>query len=259
MYDCVLQMSLRDDPSRLSSTSADLITEAGEDDVYINPAKYGRRLKKSSSTRAKTKRTSSSYDELQTPKRQRPSRACVTTTPKSEDAKIPVDAKRTEDAKMPEELRKPSSRSVPAQQSRSKTKPTKTRSASVKVEKATPAYKNAAHAVKEKRLWHSILQHPVSLEEFQAEDDSDEDREEEYEWRLHLADDEVEEFEDTLPVEKLLMNLWNQFLVMDYHAYADHRVAPACNAFAKSKFCFQLFPGLHPIVRLACCISDGRH
>lgn len=222
---CLSQMKLLEGQEGLLATSVDRFSEPDEENLYVNPARYGPRREGGPSSRAGSKRPSPLSDDGPTPKRQRqrPSRACVTTTPKSEDDKKP-----------------PARRSTSGQPSSRKTKSAKSRNAAAKLEKGSPGYKSVAHAVREKRLWHSVLQNPVTLDEFHAEDDSDEEREDEHEWRLRLADDEVEEFEDTLPVEKLLMNLWNQFLLMEFNAYADHRVALACKDFTKSKLPFNV-------------------
>lgn len=111
-----------------------------------------------------------------------------------------------------------------------KAKAVKSKVASVKL-----AYQSVAQAVKEKRLYHSVLQTPVKVEEVEGGKDSDAEEELGYEreWRLALANTEVDDFSDTLPVEKLFFNLWNQFLTMDFHAYSDRMVAPACMQFVK--------------------------
>lgn len=86
-----------------------------------------------------------------------------------------------------------------------------------------------------RRLYHSVLQTPLCLKGFDDGADSDADEEAEQVWRLRLTDDDVEDYLDTIAVEKLFMNLWNQFTRMDYAVRADRHVAPACMAFVKSK------------------------
>lgn len=211
-------MTLLEGQEGLLATGVDRFSEPDEENLYINPARYGR--KRDTASGVRSKRRSSSSDGGPTPKRQRPLRACSMTTSQSEEKKPVVQ------------------RSAQAQLGSRKSKPARAKGNSARVEKGTPGYDSVEQAVKEKRLWHSILQNPVSFEEFQEGVDSDGERDEEHEWRLQIADDEVEEFEDTLPVEKLLMNLWNQFLFMEFNAFADHRLAPACKKFAKSKFTF---------------------
>eukprot|EP00177_Eucheuma_denticulatum_P000208 GFKZ01000363.1.p1 GENE.GFKZ01000363.1~~GFKZ01000363.1.p1 ORF type:complete len:487 (+),score=60.22 GFKZ01000363.1:49-1461(+) len=104
-----------------------------------------------------------------------------------------------------------------------------------KVASAKLAYQSVAQAVKERRLYHSVLQTPVKVEEVEGGEDSDAEEKLDYEreWRLALANTEVDDFSDTLPVEKLFFNLWNQFLTIDFHTYCDRMVAPACMQFVK--------------------------
>lgn len=209
-------MTLLDGQEGLLVTGVDSFSAPDEENLFINPVRYG--MRGDTTSGAGSKRRSSSSDDDPTPKRQRPLRACAMTPSQSEEKKAAVQ------------------RAASAQQGSRKAKPARAKGNSAKVEKGTPVYESVEQAVKEKRLWHSVLQNPVSLEEFQEGVDSDGDRDDEHDWRLQIADDEVEEFEDTLPVEKLLMNLWNQFSFMEFNAFADHRLAPACMEFAKSKF-----------------------
>ena len=108
-------------------------------------------------------------------------------------------------------------------------------------EKGRAAFKSIQHAVRKNMLFHSFVQTPLSLEEFCDGVDSDADPSEEQEWRLGMKADEVNEYVDTISVEKLFMNLWNQFIRMEFVAYADKTIAPACVAFVKSKFVQNVF------------------
>lgn len=98
------------------------------------------------------------------------------------------------------------------------------------------AYASVEAAVGERKLFHSVVQHPVTMREIRDGDDSDEGTRGEMEWRQKLDDEEVLDYVDTIPIEKLFMNLWNQFMNMEFFAYADRRVARACHLFATSKF-----------------------
>lgn len=100
--------------------------------------------------------------------------------------------------------------------------------------KTRASFPSVETAVAEKRLFHSVLQSPLCMEEFASGADSDGD-DRDQEWRLELANDELNEYLDTTCAEKLFMNLWNQFTVEVYAVYADRRVAPACLLFARSK------------------------
>lgn len=110
-----------------------------------------------------------------------------------------------------------------------------------KVEKPVLAYPSVEHAIKEKRLFHSVLQSPFTVGEYNDGIDSDSNDGTEPEWRLRLSQKEINEYIDTIAIEKLFMHLWNQFIRMEYFVYADHRVAPACMLFAKSTLLRQLF------------------
>lgn len=112
-------------------------------------------------------------------------------------------------------------------------------------ERGRPAFKSVQYAVKKNLLFHSVIQTPLSLEEFCDGVDSDADASEEQEWRLGMKADEVNEYVDTISVEKLFMNLWNQFIRMEFVAYADKTIAPACVAFVRSKFYSSFFFVLH--------------
>lgn len=96
-----------------------------------------------------------------------------------------------------------------------------------------PAYATVEHAISEKRLFHSVVQNPLNHDGFLEGHDSDDDNETCTRWRLQIMEDEIEEYIDTVPVEKLFMNLWNQFITLEYPVKADHHIAPACMAFVK--------------------------
>lgn len=100
--------------------------------------------------------------------------------------------------------------------------------------RGTPAYKSIRDAAKSKRLFHSVRQQPLCVEAVENGADSDADLEEEVKWRLKMCDDEIEDYCDTIPVEKLFMNLWNQFVRVDVVFKADRVMADNCMRFAKS-------------------------
>lgn len=85
------------------------------------------------------------------------------------------------------------------------------------------------------RLFHSIEQTRLNVEQFQ-EIDSDNEEELEQEWRFRLRHDEISDFTDTVPTEMLFMHLWNQFVGMEFKIYADKCVAEACLAFVNKYF-----------------------
>lgn len=99
-------------------------------------------------------------------------------------------------------------------------------------------------------LYHSNLAVPLSVKDYERGADSDDDETEEHLWRLQLVDTEIEEFIDTIPVEKLFMLLWNQFVRMEFVVRADRHVGPACMCFVNSKYsgCFALHAGV-------CCMN----
>lgn len=91
-------------------------------------------------------------------------------------------------------------------------------------------------AAAENQLFHSVLQTGLCVEEFNDGADSDGGEIVDQDWRLELANDQLSEYVDMLSVEKLFMNLWNQFLLREYSVRSDRQVAVACHIFAKSKF-----------------------
>lgn len=202
-----------------------------EDSVYINPRRIPAKEKL---PRSGDKRPSTGPKDTQeepSRKRQRLTRTCASTS-KDElqpSAREPLDDTYCRSASLgpnptvskhadgSKELRRP--------------KAVRAKVSSVKL-----AYESVDQAIREQRLYHSVVQTPVQLEEVEAGEDSDEEEclQYEREWRLAIANDEVNDFTDTLPVEKLFFNLWNQFLTMEFHTYADKTLPPACMQFVKS-------------------------
>ncbi|CAN8061398.1 unnamed protein product [Agarophyton chilense] len=98
-----------------------------------------------------------------------------------------------------------------------------------------PAFKTLSTAVKEKRLYNSVVQRELLVEEYEngADSDAESESQEEVKWRLRVVDDEIEEYVDTIAVEKLFMNLWNQFVKMEHPVKSDKEIAPACLSFVQ--------------------------
>ncbi|KAI0566736.1 hypothetical protein FGB62_6g318 [Gracilaria domingensis] len=98
-----------------------------------------------------------------------------------------------------------------------------------------PAFKTLSAALKEKRLYNSVVQRELQEEAYENGVDSDAESEdqEELKWRLRVVDDEIEEYVDTIAVEKLFMNLWNQFVKMEHPVKSDKEIAPACLDFVQ--------------------------
>eukprot|EP00178_Gracilaria_changii_P020878 TRINITY_DN612_c0_g1_i3.p1 TRINITY_DN612_c0_g1~~TRINITY_DN612_c0_g1_i3.p1 ORF type:complete len:323 (-),score=55.30 TRINITY_DN612_c0_g1_i3:1442-2410(-) len=98
-----------------------------------------------------------------------------------------------------------------------------------------PAFKSLSAAVQEKRLYNSVVQHELQVEEYEngADSDAESEDQEELKWRLRVVDDEIEEFVDTIAVEKLFMNLWNQFVKMEHPIKSDREIAQACLDFVQ--------------------------
>lgn len=101
-------------------------------------------------------------------------------------------------------------------------------------------FQTVEDAIKEGRLFHSVVQNPYRTDHADL-DDSDTEVADEQEWRLRLRSEEMFEFTDTLAVEQLFMNLWNQFVGMEFRLDSDRAVAGACRAFLESKCIIFLF------------------
>lgn len=98
-----------------------------------------------------------------------------------------------------------------------------------------PAFRSISAAVQNDRLYHSVLQQPLNLQRYDegADSDAESDDQDELKWRSEIVEDEIEEFTDTIAVEKLFMCLWNQFAKMENPIRADRDVAPACLRFVQ--------------------------
>lgn len=95
-----------------------------------------------------------------------------------------------------------------------------------------PAFKTVEEGMGQGRLFHSVVQTKLHMDRYEMQDSDDED-DIEQEWLYRLRNDEIVEYLDTIPVEKIFMNLWNQFVGMEFRIDADRRVSSACIAFAE--------------------------
>lgn len=154
-------------------------------------------------------------------KRQRPVRACTTQVTEE-----PIPSPRRAGSASGSASSRRANDSKERKKSRPRSKPSS----------ALFAYNDLKQAVREKRLYHTVVQTAITEKAAENYVDSDDEDNMQYdkEFRLRIANNEVDDFTDTLPVEKLFFNLWNQFLTCDYHAYADKMVAPGCMIFVKS-------------------------
>ena len=96
-----------------------------------------------------------------------------------------------------------------------------------------PAFTSVEQAAHDNTLFHSVVQNKLNTTCFDDGYDSDDPHHVNQQWRLQIMDDEIEEYIDTVAVEKLFMNLWNQFVTMEHRITADHEIANACIQFAK--------------------------
>lgn len=99
------------------------------------------------------------------------------------------------------------------------------------------AFPSVEEGIQQGRLFHTISQTPLRTEALDM-DDSDIEDVEEKDWRFRLRRDEIVEYVDTLPAESLFMNLWNQFVGMEYNLDSDQQMSSACDAFIKSRLIF---------------------
>lgn len=99
------------------------------------------------------------------------------------------------------------------------------------------AFPSVEEGIQQGRLFHTISQTPLRTEAL-GMDDSDIEDVEEKDWRFRLRRDEIVEYVDTLPAESLFMNLWNQFVGMEYNLDSDQQMSSACHAFIKSRLTF---------------------
>lgn len=82
-------------------------------------------------------------------------------------------------------------------------------------------------------LYHSVTNVGLDVERYNAGYDSDQDAEGDTSWRLQLADEQLAEMVDMLPIEKYFFALWNQFVTKEFPAKDDRRTYPAWKAFVK--------------------------
>lgn len=199
------------------------------ENTYVNRRRYPKQ--EDGGSAVGTKR-SPSEDDGPSSKRHRPMRTCAKRALEEEKAAAAEQRRRS----APSSSGKANGR-TPSTPRKRVSEPGKSKTKSKVIRpKHKLAYTSVEAAVREKKLFHSVMQHPVSLREIANGDDSDDDTRCELEWRQKLDDDEVLDYVDTIPIEKLFMNLWNQFLKMEFFAYADRRIARACLRFATSKF-----------------------
>jgi hypothetical protein len=83
-------------------------------------------------------------------------------------------------------------------------------------------------------LYQSVVQSRLTLEGFEADEDSDGDNivVDEH-WRLELNDRTLSEYLDTSAPEKVYMNLWNRFSMCEFFVYSDRRLLKAVSSFAR--------------------------
>lgn len=96
-----------------------------------------------------------------------------------------------------------------------------------------PAFRSLEKAVGEGKLFHSVLQVPLRLGCVEDGQDSDEEVSEEQEWRMRVAREEMMDYVDTNAVERLFMNLWNQFVNVDRKITSDREMGDACLQFVR--------------------------
>lgn len=224
------QMNVLEGSENPRASAIDQVDLPEEDSVYVNPCRSPTKQKfPQSGDKRSTSATGNTHEEPYQ-KRQRPIRACASSKYEPNPSAVQP-PNRSRHRSIPPGLTPISSK--PASHSREHRK---FKTMSAKVSSPKLAYNSVDEAIREQRLFHSVLQTPVRLEEIEAKEDSDAEEclRYEREWRLAIANDEVNDFTDTLPVEKLFFNLWNQFLTMEFHAYADKTVPPACMQFVKS-------------------------
>lgn len=99
------------------------------------------------------------------------------------------------------------------------------------------SFSSAEEGIRQGRLFHTVSQTPLRIAALEMEDSDAEDVGEK-EWRFRLRRDEIVEYVDTLPAESLFMNLWNQFVGMEYNLDSDRQMSHACYSFVKSKLAF---------------------
>lgn len=80
-------------------------------------------------------------------------------------------------------------------------------------------------------LYHSVTNKGLDVERFNSGYDSDADADTDTSWRLQLADEQLQEMVDMLPIEKYFFSLWNQFVTSEFSAKDDRRAYPAWKAF----------------------------
>ncbi len=83
----------------------------------------------------------------------------------------------------------------------------------------------------ENKLFHSILNHEIIVEDFNSGFDSDGAEDHDVEWRLAFKRFLLHDFVDMFAVEKVFMNLWNQFALKEFKITSDKCVYPALHAF----------------------------
>lgn len=82
-------------------------------------------------------------------------------------------------------------------------------------------------------LYNSVLQSRPKKEQFDLGDDSDGDVFIDEDWRLELNDRLLIEYLDTFALEKLYMNMWNNFAMTEVYIHSDRRVMEAVVCFAR--------------------------
>jgi VEFS-Box of polycomb protein len=96
------------------------------------------------------------------------------------------------------------------------------------------AFPSVEAGIQREILYQSVVQSRLTLEGFDAGEDSDgDDIVVDEHWRLELNDRTVAEYQDTSAPEKMYMNLWNRFAMCEFFVYSDRRLLQAVSTFAR--------------------------
>jgi hypothetical protein len=96
------------------------------------------------------------------------------------------------------------------------------------------AFPSVEVGIQQEILYQSVVQSRLTLEGFEAGEDSDgDDIVVDEHWRLELNDRTLTEYLDMSAPEKMYMNLWNRFAMCEFFVYADRRILEAVATFAR--------------------------
>jgi VEFS-Box of polycomb protein len=96
-----------------------------------------------------------------------------------------------------------------------------------------PAFSSVAEGVAQGILYRSVIQSELTAEEFDEGADSDGELVVDEDWRLELNDEQLSEYLDTSALEKMYMNMWNQFVEREVYVFSDRRTLAAAVGFAR--------------------------